>query len=319
MIYFQEEEQGSVYIGHSDQAPRRDRAHSNAGRRLIAARPGTGKGTGTDEYRICEFFKAAGDQVPGRGKSVFQGNRVWNYVTWLLSRGFAALTYPDAEGLPALPYELWRPENAGDPFTEANGQTVLVAEAASRRERAEHASSLVHLMSKTDQWLTPAPVIAMARRALGGSITTDPASCVQANSWIQAETWYSIDFDGLHIDHPWRGTVWLNPPYGRGDHSAGAFAGRLVAELKTGAVTAAITCLNVNSIGSLWFGSVWDHAAVHLIWRGRIDFVKSAGEDDSSPSKGTILSYFGPDPAAFCREFGQSGVLISRTGREMQP
>ncbi len=308
MIYFQEEEQGSVYIGHSDQVAKRSRSHSNDGRRLIAARPGTGKGTGTDEDRIAAFFKA--DQVPGRGKSVFRGDRVWDYVEWLVSRGYAATTLADADKLPGLPYEVWCPEKTGDAFVDASGQGMLIP-VSSRRERVEYASSLVHLMSKSDQWLTPPRIIDAARRALGGSITTDPASCMQANAWIQAQAWYSIDFDGLHPEHPWRGTVWLNPPYGRGDHSAGAFATRLVAELKAGNVTAAITCLNVNSIGSLWFGNVWDHAAVHLIWRGRIDFVKPAGEDDSAPSKGTILSYFGPDPGAFQREFSQSGVLIT--------
>ncbi len=310
MIYFQEEEQGSVYIGHSDQVGRRNNQHRNDGRKLIAARPGTGQGAGTDEANILRFFRA--DHVPGRSPSVFKGtDRLWNYIEWLVARGYASATLADADKLPSLPYEVWCPEKSGDAFTEPSGQGLLIPDGP-RRERVEYASSLVHLMSKSDQWLTPPSVIDAARRTLGGSITTDPATCVQANAWIRAENWYTIDFDGLHPDYPWRGTVWLNPPYGRGDHSAGAFARRLVAELKTGAVTAAITCLNVNSIGSLWFGKVWDHAAVHLIWRGRIDFIKPAGEDDSSPSKGTILSYFGPDPDTFCREFAQSGELIER-------
>jgi hypothetical protein len=308
MIYFQETQDGSVYFGHSANAPKRGRSHANDGKELIAARPGTGQGAGTDEWRIHEFFKD--DLIPGRGKSTYRGDRIWRYIEWLVARGYAAPSYQEAQNLDGLPYDVWRPEKTGDAFTEPSGQTLLIP-ASTHRERVKYASSLVHLMSKSDQWLTPPPVIAAARRALGGFITTDPASCVQANAWIQAEAWYSIDTDGLHPDHPWRGTVWLNPPYGRGDHSAGAFAARLVAELKAGAVTAAITCLNVNSIGSLWFGSVWDHAAVHLIWRGRIDFVKPDGEDDSSPSKGTILSYFGPDPEAFSREFHHSGVLIT--------
>jgi hypothetical protein len=307
MIYFTETEQGSIYLGWSSEAPRRLRSHRNDGRTLLAARPGTGGGNGTDEDRLHKFF--APDRLPDRGSSTYGGQRIWGYVEWLTARGYVAPELKAAETLPALPFEVWCPEKSGDAFTEASGQTVLVA-AETPRERVKYASSLVHLMSKTDQWLTPPPVIDAARRALGGRITTDPASCLQANSWIQAENWYSIDFDGLHPDHPWRGTVWLNPPYGRGDHSAGAFATRLVDELKRETVTAAITCLNVNSVGSLWFGNVWDHAAIHLVWRGRIDFIKPAGEEDSSPSKGTILSYFGSDPGAFIREFGQFGQLV---------
>jgi len=309
MIYFQETQDGSVYFGHSEKPAKRGRSHANDGKVLVAVRPGTGQAKGTDEDQIHEFFKA--DLVPGRGKSTYSGDRIWRYIEWLIIRGYAVRSYEEAEMLPSLPLEVWHPSKTGDAFTEASGQGLLVP-AGDRRERVEYASSLVHLMSKSDQWLTPPAVIDAARRTLGGSIATDPASCLQANSWIRAQHWYSIDFDGLHPDHPWRGTVWLNPPYGRGDHSAGAFAARLVAEMKEGNVTAAITCLNVNSIGSLWFGSVWDHAAVHLIWRGRIDFIKPAGDEDSAPSKGTILSYFGPDPAVFCREFGPYGVLLER-------
>jgi DNA N-6-adenine-methyltransferase (Dam) len=309
MVYFQETPDGFVWVGHSDQPARRDRSHAYDGKKLIAARPGTGQGTGTDENRLHEFFKC--DLIPGRGKSTYGGDRIWEYIEWLLARGYAARTYKEADNLAALPYEVWCPEKTGDAFTEPNGQGLLVG-GLTRRERVEFASSLVHLMSKSDQWLTPAQVIDAARRALGGRITTDPASCMQADAWIDADTWYSIDHDGLHPDHPWHGTVWLNPPYGRGDHSAGAFIARLVAELQAGTVTAAITCLNVNSIGSLWFRNVWDHAAVHLVWRGRIDFIKPAGDDDSSPSKGTILSYFGPDPDAFRREFSQFGELVQR-------
>jgi hypothetical protein len=307
MIYFTETEQGSIYVGWSSNPAKRLRSHSNDGKVLLAARPGTGDGNGTDEDRLHKFFRS--DLMPNRGSSTYSGDRIWRYVEWLTARGYAARQLADAESLPALPFQVWCPEKSGDAFTEANGQTVLVA-ADTPRGRVEYASSLVHLMSKTDQWLTPPHVIDAARRALGGSITTDPASCVQANNWIAAEVWYSVDHDGLHPDHPWRGTVWLNPPYGRGDHSAGAFAARLVDELQAGTVTAAITCLNMNSAGSHWFDSVWNHATAHLVWRGRIDFIKPAGEDDSSPSKGTILSYFGPDRDAFRREFAQFGQLV---------
>jgi DNA N-6-adenine-methyltransferase (Dam) len=255
--------------------------------------------------------------IAGRGKSTYGGDRIWWSLEWWLSRGYMAPTYEEANALPALPFEVWDPAKTGDAFTEDSGQGLLIPPSASHRERVKYASEYVHLMSMTDQWLSPPTVIDPARRALGGTITTDPASCAEANSWINAEIWYSVDHSGLHRDHPWRGTAWINPPYGRGESSAGAFVDRLVAEMKARNVTAAITCLNLNSASSQWFDPVWEHAAVHLIWRGRINFIKPAGDADSSPSKGTILSYFGPDPSAFSREFERYGTLLYRPGRSL--
>ena len=48
------------------------------------------------------------------------------------------------------------------------------------------------------------------------------------------------------------------------------------------------------------------------------DFIRPDGEPNgSSPSKGTILSYFGGDPAAFDAQFRDVGTLI--THRTVQP
>jgi hypothetical protein len=120
MIYFQEEQDGSIYFGHSDQPAKRSKTHANAGKRLVAARPGTGKGRGTDEDRIHTFFQ--GDRIPERGSSTYGGDRIWGYVEWLLTRGYAVPTLQDAERLPGLPYEVWRPEKSGDAFTEDSGE-----------------------------------------------------------------------------------------------------------------------------------------------------------------------------------------------------
>ena len=48
-------------------------------------------------------------------------------------------------------------------------------------------------------------------RVVMGSIDLDPASNEVANSWIQANTFYSLENQGL--DKEWTGNVWMNPPY----------------------------------------------------------------------------------------------------------
>lgn len=176
-------------------------------------------------------------------------------------------------------------------------------------ERPEVAHELPWLSSKTDEWWTPSPVIELARDAMG-SIDTDPASNEHANKIVKADTYYTIDNSGLNPDNPWSGNVWLNPPYGSGkDESAQSFVIRLRSELLAGNVSQAITCLNLNSSCAHWFDNVWEQAAMHCIWRGRINFY-NLSQEKTAPSKGSIISYFGDDSLRFCALFRQYGHVF---------
>ena len=46
------------------------------------------------------------------------------------------------------------------------------------------------------EWYTPPEIIEAARRVLG-TIDLDPASCAEAQEWIQARRWFGIEQDGL--------------------------------------------------------------------------------------------------------------------------
>ena len=307
-VYFMADHQpGCIYIGHTgtDKLTKRIRAHQGEARELLAVLPGTGDGNGTDEHQIHAAF--ARHKVEGR-PSVFDARDVWDYVGWLKARRFATANPTDAPHLHVLPFDIWRPGRMEDPWVEVNGQ-MRIAGVHVDHERLVRANDLVHLSSVTDEWLTPPDVIDRARATMG-SIDTDPATCAIANAWIGARLCYSKAIDGLNLQYPWEGNVWLNPPYGQGQNSAGMFCTRLIRKLEVGNVTAAITCLNLNSAGAHWFDHVWAHATRHLIWRGRIDFISPDNSADSSPSKGTILSYFGGDPAAFDAQFKDVGTLL---------
>jgi hypothetical protein len=311
VVYFQETIDHYIYVGWSSQPLKRNRTHGRDGKTFLAALPATGGGAGTAEQNICDHFTALGFLVPRRGKSTFSGEPIREYVEWLVARRYACATsMEDAERFPKVDFETWHPENAGDPYVDENGQGWLLEGLPTTRQRLVRASDYAHLQSKSDQWLTPPSVIALAKKALGGHIDTDPASCAEANEWIDATHWYSIDNNGLSQALRWKGTVWLNPPYGTGDHSAKTFAERLTKEYRLHNVTAAITCLNLNSASAKWFDQVWQVSSKHLIWRGRIDFIPPGGKQDSSPSKGTILSYFGHDPDLFAEVFNDHGTLL---------
>src|SRR6267142_4963842 len=74
---------------------------------------------------------------------------------------------------------------------------------------------LINQDSGNTEWFTPPKIIEAARKALGGRIWLDPASCAKANDHIQAYEYFDKEDDGL--SKLWEAeTVWLNHPFGRG-------------------------------------------------------------------------------------------------------
>lgn len=263
------------------------------------------RGCYDDEQNLHRWFDQ--DRVAQRrDRSTYAGSRIYDYVVWLLERNHAGRDRREAERLPMLPWSVWGPQaqrNEG-----RNGELSLFT-VLPRRDRLRVArSDLAHLSSESDDWYTPAPVIEAARVAMGG-IDLDPATCVTAQRQIQASLWYTKAQDGLRTDLPWKGRVWLNPPYGRGDSSAAAFVQRLIDEIAAGHVEQAITCLNLASSCALWFDPVWTTAASHCVYRTRLNFWNDQHQK-TSPTKGTILSYFGEDVDAFNTAFRGFGRII---------
>ena len=65
--------------------------------------------------------------------------------------------------------------------------------------------------SGDDEYYTPVEIVEATRKALGGKIDLDPASCELAQKTVKAEKYYTIDDDGLSKE--WSGYVFLNPPF----------------------------------------------------------------------------------------------------------
>jgi len=264
-------------------------------------------GDESDEKQLHSYF--APDRVSQKRRSWYGGERIFDWMAWLLSRGYAATTIDDLERIPRFPFSMWGPKEYATDEGHAGQMTILSALPASDRPR--WSNELVHLSSESDEWFTPAELIDAAREVMG-SIDTDPASHYEANRrHVHATIWYSKNQDGLRTDNPWNGNVWLNPPYGRGEGSAKDFIDRLVNELKLGTVTQAITCLNIASSTANWFLPVWKHASIHLVYLGRPDFwLPNNEQSTNSPSKGIILSYFGGNEEGFSETFGRLGTLV---------
>lgn len=189
-------------------------------------------------------------------------------------------------------------------FAAAVERVVAVA----RREmdgRPAGMSQPMALMTSnnTDEWYTPAWVLALARECLNG-IELDPASSAAANTAVQAERYYTHDDDGYRRD--WRcRSLWLNPPFS----DTARWARRLAAAYADGDVGVALLLVN-SAPGYTWYeelADVWP--AVQL--RKRLAFVRADGgvnkDKGGLAKKSQTIFYFGPDVARFESVFSPYG------------
>lgn len=159
------------------------------------------------------------------------------------------------------------------------------------------------MSSATDDWWTPAPVVEAAAAALGGAIDLDPCSNDGAPN-VPAAAHYTAADDGLA--RPWRGSVYMNPPYSRADE----FAAKLAEEFAYGNVTSAVALVPAR-VDTRWFGSL--SSADLCFVRGRLRFLLPSGE----PARGgapfpSMAAYLGPDPARFAAAFAPLGPVYRR-------
>lgn len=159
-----------------------------------------------------------------------------------------------------------------------------------------------HLTLNTgdNEWYTPDDILDAARDVLG-VIDLDPASSAIAQTRVRARLHFDKDTDGLM--QPWRGRVWLNPPYARG--LIDRFVQKLVEEFKAGNVTAAILLTN-NATDAKWFGAAAAVASRLCLPHGRIRFLSPGGEA-GAPLQGQSVFYLGSEGGRFTEVFQQFG------------
>lgn len=293
------------YTGNGNLASRLA-THRNEGRVLLAILPATNQ----DEQALHSYFSAL--RLPERGKETYRKDSViYEYIDWLLRRKYARSDERLLIELDYISFSVWHPSNAQAPLVENNQMTFL--DHADPRERIALRSTFSgELNSIGDEWSTPQEWIERARAAMG-SIDCDPASCGPYNRrWIHASVYYTKDRSGLLDSAEWRGNVWLNPPYGRGDESAGKFIEKLRKQYDSGAITQSVTCLNLQSMSSRWFAPLREIASAHAICNYRIDFVPKPGARATSPTKGTVFSYVGGNFEKFADEFSSTCMVVRK-------
>lgn len=165
----------------------------------------------------------------------------------------------------------------------------------------------------SDTWMTPIPVLDLARDLLG-IIDLDPASSAVANERVRARRYYTREDDGL--SKPWctadgrAARIWLNPPYGKigGVGQSGLFLDRLIGEHRAGRVWEGLILVNVAT-GAAWWERMWGLDVCFCARRLRFE---SGHSGSNSPRYDNAIGYIGTRSTRFRRVFGALGRVIDR-------
>ena len=152
------------------------------------------------------------------------------------------------------------------------------------------------------EWYTPEDIVDRAADVMDG-IEIDPASCADANIIVQAETFYTIETNGLAQE--WIGSVWLNPPY----DLVSPWADKLSEEIEAGRVTEACVLVNAST-ETKWFSKFAARASSVCFIAGRLSFWNPKRESKNAPH-GNALFYFGSNAAKFYEEFAELGLVFN--------
>jgi len=152
------------------------------------------------------------------------------------------------------------------------------------------------------EWYTPEDIVDRAADVMDG-IEIDPASCADANIIVQAETFYTIETNGLAQE--WIGSVWLNPPY----DLVSPWADKLSEEIEAGRVTEACVLVNAST-ETKWFSKFAARASSVCFIAGRLSFWNPKRESKNAPH-GNALFYFGANASKFYEEFAELGLVFN--------
>ena len=244
-----------------------------------------------------------------------------------------------AELPPSLQAEVWKEacQRAGEgrvPAARVVGEVVemripsdpsakpkkkATAKASANEEPEENAEEEDDDGPSRDELFTP-PDYAKAVRDVLGDIELDPASCAEANAIIGANQYYTLEDDGLKLD--WTAdTIYLNPPYSRGN--VDRFVRKCVESYEAGVFGEGILLVNAAT-GTSWFQPLFDYPCCFV--QGRIPFVKSQAlaehlEKKAQESGGTVpkngnydsvFVYLGPRPWDFVERFKKLGTIVRK-------
>lgn len=165
----------------------------------------------------------------------------------------------------------------------------------------------------SSEWFTPTRFTDAAREVMGG-IDLDPASCAEANEYVQATRYFTKEYDG-RLQKWIADSVWLNPPGGeKGRSGQEEWFGYAEREYKAGNAKQIIFMMfNSSGTETEWFqGALGNYPICYV--NQRIKFTPAAGAYETSkrndPVHGNAIIYLGPNNARFSEVFSKFGKVI---------
>lgn len=169
--------------------------------------------------------------------------------------------------------------------------------------------------SETNEWYTPQWLTNHCKKFYDGSITLDPFTCPLAQSWIEAENYWTINSPNPLNLASWKVAnyvkLWCNPPYG---NMGGKCILKIIEQFEKGNVDEALILVKGDSNGIKRLVRI----AVWLEFDERINFIKPNGSMSHSGIPGIRLFYLCSNierKNAFHNHFQPLGVICER--REM--
>ncbi len=162
----------------------------------------------------------------------------------------------------------------------------------------------VHVSNNSgeNEWYTPLQFIESARKTMG-SIDLDPASCETANINVKADTFFTMETNGL--EQKWEGNVWMNPPY---DKTIKDFSKKAVEERDN--YSQLIVLVN-NATETVWFTSFVEIASAICFIKSRVKFIDKNGDAIGAPLQGQAVIYIGTNINRFREEFKDHGFICT--------
>lgn len=175
--------------------------------------------------------------------------------------------------------------------------------------RAAH--RLINQDSGDVEFYTPIKIIDAARRVMG-QIELDPFSSAAANAHVKAARYFTPADDGLA--QQWiTPAFWMNHPFGR--IMTPLCIAKVEAEHTSGRAVQGL-CVTFAATSERWFQPLLRRPQCYL--SPRLNYYLPDGSIKRGVTKGSVITYFGSDVAAFAREFGAFGVIkVTYANREI--
>lgn len=231
-----------------------------------------------------------------------------------VANNWQAITKNDAASYLTIDDAIALTQQSDKPLVLASEDTDLTMAADTREiavfepaEPAEDRKPHVSHNSGDNEWYSPADYVAAGRDVLG-AIDLDPASSQEANAVVGATKIYTADDDGLQ--QPWRGRLWINPPYAK--DLCARFVEKLVDDYSLGDVSEAVVLVN-NATETQWFQMATRASSAVCFPDKRVRFWKPDGTK-GQPLQGQAVFYFGSDTSKFGKAFAKFGEVLGRIG-----